>query len=59
MQIKQIGGLVKKMLEISDTLKCDVKCVSEIKILFFEEINVINQLVLKTGRVKKRNQCLR
>lgn len=47
------------MLEISDTLKCDVKCVSEIKILFFEEINVINQLVLKTGRVEKRNQCLR
>lgn len=58
MQIKQIGGIVKKMLEISDALKCDVKCVSEIKFLFFEEVNVINQLVLKTGIEEKRKQCL-
>lgn len=47
------------MLEISGTLKCDIKCVSEIKILFFEEVNVINQLVLKTGIEEKRNPHLR
>lgn len=35
--------------------KYDIKCVSEIKFLLFEEVNVVNQFVPKTGREEKRN----